>query len=191
MKIYINEQPLADRGSWSVETEQIDVTPAQTIKPDMGWSHVDRNGHYHAFSDRESDQLPTLKRENIEHQHNEDEGDGYVETWTSIEIVYRCRICNDRVEPRWNAYHSTHRVTAPGRMSWQVEVRGTGSNAEALHALDDHMVSVRVEDSGNVIFGVGLLKGVGASGVSPDQPLRWIGYVYGNGPFGTRKGNEA
>lgn len=190
MKIYINEQDLVHRGEWEVSSEPIDVTPLQVVKPDMRWSHVDSKGHYHAFSDNKEEQLPTLRRENLTHEHSEDLGDDEVEVWTSIEVVYHCHLCDEKIEPKWDVSTPTHRIMAPGRLSWRVGVRAIGSNCGLLSQLNGQEVSVRVEDDEQTLFGIGLFRV--SAGEGGDGPVRLFGDVYGRGPLGVRnkKGNR-
>ena len=185
MKIYIDEQDLVHSGGWSFETEPIDATPLEIVKPDPKWTHVDSKGHFHAFSEDKDEPLPTLRRENIVHTHVEhDDEDDWEEEWTSLEVVYHCHLCDEKVEPKWVVSHPVHRIMAPGRMSWRVEVRAVGANCGRLGQLNGKEVSVRVEDDGTTLFGIGLFRVSGGSG---DSQVRLFGDVYGRGPLGRRK----
>lgn len=186
MKVYINGQDLAYQCGWEVSNEPIDVTPMTTIDPDREWTYTDSQGHWHAFSDDKETILPTLFRRQTDHEHQEPpDEDGWVETWTSTEVTWHCRICAEVVTPKWIERTNTHRVLMPGRMSWRVEVRAVGDNCEILHELDSQQVSVRLIDGNHTLFGVGLLKELGASPSSNGH--RWFGCVYGNGALGTRE----
>lgn len=190
MKVYINEQDLAHRCGWEISNEPIDVTCETITEPDFKWAHIDSHGHFHAFSRDKDTSLPTLFRRQVNHTHREPaDEDGWAEEWTEAEVTWHCRICEETVEPKWDTRHPTHRTYAPGRLSWRVEVRAVGSNCETLRTLDGQQVSVRVVDEGMVMFGVGLLRTIGAS-MGDDNRLRWFGCIYGNGALGTREDHK-
>lgn len=175
MTLYINNNDWTSDYNWEVETEQIDVTLEYTTKPDPEWSAIDRQGHYHAFTDDDKNNiLPTLRG-------------GFDEA--KDEVVYRCRICNARVRPGWVTTRATARVYAPGRMSWQVELRAGRPHARLLQEMNGTSVSVRIEEDGTTMFGLGLLRTIGA-GVGSDGEIKWSGCVYGNGPLATRKASS-
>jgi hypothetical protein len=187
MKALINGMDLAYQCAWEVSSDPIDVTPSLIVKPDMKWSHSDSKGHYHAFSEDKEENLPTLFRRQIEHEHSEPaDEDGFVETWTNIEVTWHCRICEEVVNPKWNEYTNTHRVLAPGRMSWRVDLRVVGSNTRLVKELTKTQVSVQVIEGDYVLFGVGMLDTTGVA-KGDDDHIRWFGSVYGNGPLGRRK----
>lgn len=175
MTLFINNNDWASDYTWEIETEQVDVTPAQTIKPNPDWSFVDRQGHYHAFSDDEHNLLPTLR--------------GVFDEDDPETVGYHCRICNYEVEPMWNSTRSTTRIYAPGRMSWRVELRAVTPYIRPLQEMGGTSVSVRIEEEGMVMFGVGLLRTIGA-GVDDSGNIKWSGCVYGNGALATRKASS-
>ena len=175
MTLFINNNAWASDYDWTIEQEQIDVTPERTTKPDPKWFDVDRQGHYHAFSDDERDLLPTLRA-----------------TVTGEEnpiVTYRCRICNMEIKPVWVTTRTIGRVHAPGRMSWRVELRAGRPHAHLLQGMNGTSVSVRIEEDGVVTFGIGLLRTIGA-GVGDDGEIKWSGCVYGHGPMGSRKASS-
>jgi hypothetical protein len=188
MKALINGEDLFYQADLAVEVERIDVTPMQTVEPDMKWTHTDPAGHFHAFSSDSESPLPTLNRLQVEHDHREEEnyGDSWLEEYTSIEVVYRCRICEAPVTPQWATRSSTHRVTMPGRLSWRVEARAVGPNAFKLGRMSGQQVSIQVEIEGEMHFGLGLLNTTGATS-GEDNAIRWFGCVYGSGPLGHRE----
>jgi len=172
MTLYIDNNDWALDYTWDVETEQIDVTLEFVIRPDPEWSFVDQQGHYHAFTaDDEHNILPTLRGTFIEEAES---------------VVYRCRICNTEVKPKWTTQRSTHRTYAPGKMSWRVELRAGRPHARLLSEMNGTSVSVRIEEGDTTVFGIGLLRTIGA-GVGDDGEIKWSGCVYGNGPLASRK----
>lgn len=173
MTLYINNNDWVTSYEWEVENEKIDVTPERTTKPDPKWSYVDRQGHYHAFSDDEHDLLPTLR--------------GVFDEDVPSAVAYRCRICNFEVIPEWITQRSTVRIYAPGRMSWRVELLAHWPNIDPL--MNGTSVSVRIEEDGDILFGVGLLQATGA-GVNDAGVIEWRGQIIGNGALGTRKASS-
>ena len=175
MTLYINNNDWVTSYEWEVENEKIDVTPERTTKPDPKWSHVDRQGHYHAFSDDEHDLLPTLR--------------GVFDEDVPSAVAYRCRICNFEVIPEWVTQRSTVRIYAPGRMSWQVGLRAHWPHIDLLQAMNGTSVSMRIEEDGDILFGVGLLRATSV-GVDSAGVMKWCGQIMGNGALGTRKASS-
>lgn len=93
------------RGALEFEQGWIDVTTCSgERKPDFGWSHTDAAGHFHAYDHEGS--LPTLK---LVHRKRKPS-------------VYRCLLCNKKVEPAVNVDYSGKQI--PGRQDWTLVVHG-------------------------------------------------------------------
>lgn len=166
-----------------VEVEQIDVTPSIIVEPDPKWTFRDSCGHFHAFSDAESnDPLPTLRRQETEEgSYDEDEGD----TWTKVTVWYECRICDAKVEPKWIESIPTYREYATGRKRWRFEV--TVPNGTPLPRKGD-FCTVRVFEPEHEFFGVGIVAGgPGYSGMG--SMIRVT--IHGSGPLGRRTRADA
>lgn len=175
MTLFINNNDWASDYTWEIETEQVDVTPELTTRPDSKWWAIDRQGHYHAFSDDDRNLLPTLRATFDDEEERS--------------VAYRCRICNAAIRPGWVTERSTRRIYAPGRMSWQVELRAGTPYVHLLQKMNGTSVSVRIEEEGVTTFGVGLLRTIGA-GVDDSGNIKWSGCVYGNGALATRKASS-
>lgn len=144
-----------------IETEtHVETTAAG--KPDLAWTFVDSNGHYHAYSQTnlsndagEGKPYPTLLSR-VEHidcdGHHlapimDDPCEGY-------DVVrYHCRICDEEIKP--DMIPGPHSFTVAGLTTWQV----TCESPSAPYAeIDRRPVSVRAvtKHSGQEIeyFGV-------------------------------------
>jgi hypothetical protein len=98
-----NGEPM--RGEFSVEQDWIDVTTCSgERKPDLGWTHTDAAGHFHAY-DHEGE-LPTLR---LVHRKRKPS-------------VYRCLLCNKKVEPAVHVDYGRKQI--PGRQDWTLTVFG-------------------------------------------------------------------
>ena len=177
IEIEINGVELADArdASMSVETEEIDITPAMIVEPDRRWTFRDPAGHFHAFSNgQESEPYPTLQRRTREIERVED-GD----EWTETRVWFECRICRAIVEPKMIESIATHRETAPGRTSWNVEV--TVTNGTPLPRNGD-LCTVRMCEPTHEFFGVATVVSSRYSGMG--SMVRVM--LYGAGPLGLR-----
>lgn len=134
--------------SLEVHQELIDVSSGlPTRKPDPAWEHVDKRGHFHAFTD--DGKLPTLAEEAVRKPCPggcDDPGCEGV-----VKVRYRCRICRKRVRPRWVSSYDNLSRQMPGPKSWSVTV----SNAPPPRTGPGDMVSVKVTAGGRTYFGVG------------------------------------
>jgi len=96
-----------------------DWVDGQASEPDIHWSHVDSNGHSHAF-DSYSGELPTLIKTNYHVVCGNDCSvhgcEGYDET------RFFCHICNERVQPQWNTI--TRSVKVSELHWWKTTVSG-------------------------------------------------------------------
>jgi hypothetical protein len=130
--------------TFSVHHERIDVSSLTASKPDMSWTFVDSQGHFHAY-DHEG-KLPTItRREEFvpytfhgDEDQDEDEPDGY------SEIHIECGICGEKVEPK-RLPDDPHK-TIPGRTEYKVTVTGE---------LPEGRCSVLVNTPGRLWFGFG------------------------------------
>lgn len=196
--VSINNGPLLPC-QLDIETEMVDVS-THGPRPDPNWTHVDSNGHYHAYD--QADRLnhyPTLVEKSEYHRYDEDEPDaqpaeepsdepdeddeddgwewedreeGWTETW------YECAICGDRIEPgkKPGPFHEWK----PGLTQWHLEVQTT-QPATAL----GEKVSVRIpaqQPNTQERFGIAM--------VTQAHYNNRDGYtleLIGIGPLGTRK----
>lgn len=177
MKVVIDQHELDPdkvNPAVSIEVESVDVTPLMTVEPDMGWQHVDSNGHWHAFSD--DGELPTLQRESrpVPDCEADDED-------PDLEIVFTCRACGEEVDPVWKQYRTTYRVYEPGRLAWRVDLRAVGYEADLLRSLRGKSVSIRVIEAKETTFGVGVVKLIGLGSLGLEVQ------ILGTSPLGKRK----
>lgn len=141
---YINGKPVI-KADVSIDQDHIDITTE--YEPDPTWTHVDSNGHFHAYA--AGNALPTLDAVSVEQPCDGEEcggvcgGEGYTRT------EYYCRICNEIVEPK--SRRTSGRKYMPGLTSWYVEVEM--GHAELLDLID-RQVSFWTT-GGRGYFGVG------------------------------------
>lgn len=150
-EVWINSHEVPS-ATLDVTTEVIDVTPLMKVEPDPRWTYVDARGHFHAF-DHEGE-LPTLKVENIPHRSEPDPDDEYDEPYEWNERIFKCRICDDVIEPRYTESQSTWKETAPGRTSWEVEARWPD---DVLLPTPSEIVSIRIKTTDREWFGLGMV----------------------------------
>lgn len=131
--VWINEC-LSLPATLRMQQERIDVS-TEGPKLDRSWSTVDAAGHLHAMS---GEQFPTLITESV---HVECDGScaGVCQGEGYRSIRYRCRLCNEVIEP--GLIPGPHFDWMPGMKSW--EVQAEGRTTEPLTGLDQ--VSVRFE----------------------------------------------
>lgn len=154
----------------NVSTEPIDVTPAMIVKPDPEWETTDASGHFHAFSESKEDPLPTLDRKTRMIEY----GDPEEEVWDEIEEWWECRLCGERVEPKWIRTPTVSRELAPGRKSWIVTLsRPWDNRLPARHTGEP--VSVRVLTEHREYFGVGMITNSRSTGLNSGQSVTIVG----------------
>ena len=178
-RVMINSAITLTEFSLVVEREEIDVTPAMHIEPDMKWTHTDARGHFHAFSKDERDPLPTLRVEIIEH--------GECDECRWEERIFKCVLCEEVVEPRYTEHPAVWKEFAPGPMSWRLDVTAYGSDTLKMTDLHQARVSLRIQtDEGNVpeYFGIGVVF-TGSMEFLGDGSA-WVGRILGVGPLGSR-----
>lgn len=78
-------------------------------KPDPAWTHFDSNGHAHAWK---KNKLPTLVEVKTGTITYGDEYDGYDEV---DQTEYRCKVCEEVVEPSYRTDFSPQYVAGPPR----------------------------------------------------------------------------
>lgn len=96
----------------ALERGLIDVSVSGATKPDPNWTHVDGQGHFHAFADDGS--LPTLRRDTLRHDCDmagDDDHDLDCEGYDTY--VSRCLICAAEVQPQQVADYSDRRIPGP------------------------------------------------------------------------------
>lgn len=172
--VHINEGP-GWPGQLKIEVERIDIS-SSSPKPDERWSFVDASGHFHAYWSRE-ERWPTL-RTRIEpvpcdhEDHDEDCEGANITHW-------HCLICDEEIEPRM--IPGPHYGSMPGMTSWELRV---SVPVDAVDALLDQKVSVRMEQGGNEVWGVALvLREFSYESGRSTVDLRLIGMS----PLGRRK----
>jgi hypothetical protein len=140
MEIFINNGPPL----YGVLDVQQDVRWESSAlpRPNPRWQYTDANGHYHAHAEDDRERYPTL--EAVVEQAACDgscggvcDGEGYSVT------RYFCLICREEILP--GTLSGPYRFPVPGLKSWTVEV---------ADAVREERVSVRIEASGVVLFGV-------------------------------------
>jgi hypothetical protein len=164
--ILIDGKSLLEGSCLDVEQEQIDVTTM--VERDPNWTHLDTNGHMHAYGKDGS--LPTLEpRERevetvpddsytVEFSAEADDEEVDDDFWSDDEgtytiTEYHCRICDEVVTPGTRG--TVGRKYAPGRLSWRVRFRSHVKDVGA----ESRLVSVWTERDGKVHqFGVGQLR---------------------------------
>lgn len=139
---------------------------AQVSEPDVEWSHVDENGHFHAF-DIHTNELPTLNARRVEVSCDggcgDTECDGYKTT------QYSCHICGEQVEPNWIT--ATRTVTVTEEHWWEATVRGPVM-------MPGGKVSVRIQTEGRPeAFGIAYVTGadVNFSDATAELELTGVG----------------
>jgi hypothetical protein len=142
--VHINDGP-GWPGQLKIEVERIDVSSSGP-KVDERWSFVDAAGHFHAYYEARTP-WPTL-RKRIEaipcdcEDHDEDCNGASITHW-------HCLICDEEIEP--GMIPGPHHVSMPGLTSWEVRVQVP---AEAVNALLDQQVSLRMEQGTHEAWGV-------------------------------------
>lgn len=135
--IHINNGPGLP-GALDVETDQLDVTTEHERDPN--WTHVDANGHFHAWST--DGELPTLIGR-TRHAYCDGACDGACDN-EGYDVTDRfCSICDEPVEPGHR--RTVGRRYTEGRTWWTAEVTSDQTFAG--------LVSVRIEVDGKVRFG--------------------------------------
>lgn len=164
--VHINDGP-GWPGQLRIEVERIDVS-TNLPKPDEGWSFVDAAGHFHAWYERK-DPWPTL-RKRIEvvpctfAEHDHDCEGANITHW-------HCLICDEEIEPRM--IFGPHHESMAGPMSWEVQV---SVPVEAVNALLDQKVSVRIEGGTHEAWGVAqVLRQFSYTSGEPSITLTMVG----------------
>lgn len=127
-------------GELMIIREMIDVSVAVAVKPDMEWSHVDSEGHWHAFADDGT--LPTLMR-----------APGAAE-WAEPSEAWSCIICVDEVEPSYVSAPALGQEWIPGPRTWRVTVSEVPMSR--VPRIGDHH-TIRVVTTGQTLFGVAVV----------------------------------
>lgn len=139
MQVTINNGAPAP-GRLDIRTEAIEIRSLASTKPDLGWTHIDAAGHFHAYA--RDGKLPTLARSLRRVACNGECGDSGCEGYETVE--YECLICNAEVIPERIADESTKSI--PGPVSWEVLVE--------QYVEGGQQVSVRVVTANGTYFGV-------------------------------------
>lgn len=160
-----------------VEREMINVSTLTASRPDMSWTFVDAQGHFHAY-DHEGN-LPTIvyRREQIEPEAEEttDEPQGNDEdTWDEYDdddegytvTHIECGLCGEEIEPKRLA-DNPHKVI-PGRTEFTLTIRGD---------VPPGRFSVLVDTPTQVFFGFGQSIGTTWDGTPTNEvacgPMSW------------------
>lgn len=183
MYVIIDGHDVLADASLILSVEQIDVTPAIKVEPNMKWTMTDAKGHFHAFSTDEDHPLPTLVRKETSTTEQDEDGD----EWENVHVWYECGICAEQIEPLWTETPTVFREVAPGQKSWIVEATANGPGAMLMNQLNvtHNRVSVRMHGFATEMFGIGQLV-TDSLGTTDFSILRWTGRVLGIGPLGKR-----
>jgi hypothetical protein len=180
LEVYVNAAgPFP--GSLTVETETIDITSGlTTYKPDPKWEHVDKAGHWHAFTS--DGKHPTL--EDYVKLLPCPGGCGDPGCEGTRETRYRCRICGKRIKPGFvvDSYPGETR-SMPGRTSWSATVEQAADLP--IPTRSGELLTVRAVGDGFTYFG---LATIGPSEVMSSSDGVWMSATfYGIGELGRRR----
>lgn len=142
--VQVNDGPPVG-GELVVEREVQYVESLHQVKPDMRWQFVDAEGHWHAFSLDRDEQLPTLTWKTIPVPCDGSCG-GVCEGEGTTRTEYRCRICDEVIEPGWVPDPGPHSIG--GLWNWRLVVQ--------CYVPLGSFVTVRVSTPGGEFFGVAL-----------------------------------
>lgn len=163
-------------GTLTVEQERIFVGTDRATKPDPSWEFVDKAGHWHAYS--EDGSLPTLR---TAPKHRPCDGACGEGCDGSIEVRYRCRICDKRVRPARVPDEAARTATMPGMKSWSVTIKGVDPPPRRSFT-SGAKVSVRAEFGLRTYFGIATFSGGGRM----DSSGWWSLELVGVGELGER-----
>jgi hypothetical protein len=140
-----------------LEQDWIDVSSGIATKPDPTWQMVDVAGHYHAWA--KDGGLPTLKASDIAMPcdgscNGACGGEGYTH------IEYRCRICDQVIQPCSVPDEAARNRKIPGRSNHIIMVDGL---TDQVPPEVSGQVSVKVADGQRTMFGPGYVTRLSAT----------------------------
>lgn len=161
------------RANLEMGTDEVEVTTLTGVRsPDTAWEFVDETGHYHSWT--KDGQLPTMDRHEVETAPAWEDEDGE-EYPATVEVIYRCKLCHEEVEPKYTVDHS--RQFIPGRSYWSAEIMGVH-----LHPGDKVSVSFSTAHTGHVRW-----FGIAQVGNISIQDATYVTKLHGAGPLGRKK----
>lgn len=181
--LVLNGFRMAVHASLIVEIERLDVTTQYKMSPDMKWTFTDARKHYHAFSEGEEDRFPTLDT-GSEHVPCSDPENCGCEGYS--QAIYNCKLCGEKIEPRWITTENQWREYAPGRKSWRFEIDcPTALGCEHLIKWHGSLVTAVLETPEKHFFGIGFVN-PSEIATGDFETRTWSGIIAGHGPLGSR-----
>lgn len=179
----VDDGPVAAVARIAVEVEDR-VEESRLPRPDLSWSALDKEGHWHAYAGDGS--LPTL-REERKHKGCGLKGDHTDDCGVYTVIRYRCRICDRKVRP--SELSGTHTFTVPGPRWWSAVLQYRFADSRDLPMVKvGAQVTVRLLITGHsqMQFGIAHVDTLQTDVVCPSGPGAMLLHLRGLGELAER-----